>query len=213
MDVPKLHVRACIWFQLNLSRGTPLGNQQFIKISSCPLWTLTYTLIPIQRWIPVLPKWTFLDTMAWRHNKHTTPSRIDSHTHTHISALRHARTLSAAGKCPAVGSLQIASDYSGFAKIQWREKRERREKKRGRRVKKRKAINKFWAARQRLWLSNPFLFIRLWFVFWWGRALLCMGRIKGVCWWMKFLSCLFMSLGPVNILDGREYRRIRSIII
>lgn len=86
MDVPKLHVRACIWFQLNLSRGTPLGNQQFIKISSCPLWTLTYTLIPIQRWIPVLPKWTFLDTMAWRHNKHTTPSRIDSHTHTYLCA-------------------------------------------------------------------------------------------------------------------------------
>lgn len=96
------------------------------------------------------------------------------------------------------GTLQIAGDYSGFTKFNGGERREEK----GARQKG-KAINKFWGERRRNWLSYPFLLIRPWFVFWLARAVLRMGGIRGICWWMKSLRCCYMKDGrmkrnPIN---------------
>lgn len=113
------------------------------------------------------------------------------HIHTHILTRQHARTLSAAGKSPAARRPANCRWLQRFHQVQWR--KERREERGGDR--KRKVINKSRAERRRNWLSNLFLFIRLWFVFWLGRAALRMGGIKGIRWWMKFVRSLIMKGG------------------
>lgn len=76
----------------------------------------------------------------------------------------------------------------------------------------RKEINKSWAEHQRNWLFDLFLFLRLKFGFWLGRAMLCSSRIKAICWWMRFMRWVFMlfHLSEVKTREQKEKENGRS---
>ena len=117
--------------------------------------------------VPPLPRCTLAHTYLYTQCSHSVSSGQES-------------------SCEAPCKLPVITAVSQNS-VEEREGEEKRGRQKG------KAINKFWAERRRYWLSNPFLFIRLWFVFWLGGAAMRMGGIKGICWWMKFLRRLYMK--------------------
>ncbi len=134
-------------------------------------------------------------------------SHTHTHTHTHTYLYTPTRSHSVssgqASSCEVPCKLPVITAVSQNS-VEEREREREREKGRKRGRQKGKAINKFWAERQRNWLSNPFLFIRLWFVFWLGRAELRMGGIKGICRRMRFLRCLLRFFSARIFQKGED---------